>query len=103
MYKSKKQINYPLEWIPNLREMIAQFDITFYFCYFLKISYRVSSPYTGHIPYSGQFRATKLHSYLNVFMFCCLFEKREGFQLISNKEFYNLKVIKLLLYDLEVT
>ena len=42
-------------------------------------SYRVSSPYTGHIPYSGHFRSNNLQSYLNVLMFCCLFEKSEGF------------------------
>ena len=28
---------------------------------------RVSSPYTGHIPYSGQFWSTYFQSYLNVF------------------------------------
>ena len=39
LYKSKKQINYPLEWIPNLRERIVQFYITFYFCYFLNFLY----------------------------------------------------------------
>ena len=30
---------------------------------------RLSSPYTGHIPYSGQFLSTNFHSNLNVFTF----------------------------------
>ena len=57
--------------------------------------YKVSSPLSGHMPYSGQFRSTDLQSYLNVFMICCLFEQSEGFKLLSNNEFYSLKVIKL--------
>ena len=60
--------------------------------------YRVSSPYTGHIPYSEQFRSTNLQSFLNdSCLVSCLFEKIEGFKLFSNNEFYNLNMIKLLL------
>ena len=56
---------------------------------------RVSLPYTGHIPYSGQLRSTNLQSSLNVFMICCFIEKSEGFKLFSNNEFYNLEEVKL--------
>lgn len=49
-----------------------------------KSNNRVSSQYTRHKAYTGQFRSTEFQSYLNVIMFWCLFVKCKGLKLFSN-------------------
>ena len=70
-----RSMPWEIHWIrfkPNI-VLTSHYQFQKYYSIQNIIIIRVSSPYTGHIPYSGQFRSTNFKSYFNVVMFCCLF------------------------------